>query len=173
MNRLKPHRDFEPSGYSLCERDRPGAYRIRVRLDGDTSERGGQFRDPQKVSWWNRSLVEEIARVVKLESLWYHAGKRFQSALQLTDQRTRCRWTVRGPSPQVAERTRERTLGTREKDCKRPLDLSVGAALVLDQSAVGPIRIYLRLGRAETPNPPIGCRGTHTTAACRVSKCRR
>src|ERR1700682_2363292 len=104
MNSLESDSDFESSGDLACERDRLGPNGVGVRLDGDSSELRRQRRNPDKILRWDGSLVEEIARVVKLESIRNRVVEPLKHALQLRGQRTGWCWTVDRPSPQVAER---------------------------------------------------------------------
>ena len=86
MNRLESDSDFETSGDLSRERKRAGANGVGVRLDGDSRERRGQSRDSGKILRRNRSLIEEIAGVVDLESIRHRTIKRLKNGLQLIGQ---------------------------------------------------------------------------------------
>ena len=146
MNRLESHRDFEPPR-DLAARTRASCGPIVLACDSTVTAANdaASARNSGTILRRHGPLVEEVARVVELESI-RRPDRRAPGGRRSScrGQRTRRRWTIDRPSPQIAERARERTLGAGEKDRERPLDRSVRPALFLEQGAVRRVRIYVR-----------------------------
>ena len=68
MNRFETHGDFEPAGKQRSKFERHRADRTRVRFHGDRGERARQLRQAWKILLRHRPPIEEVARVVKLQS---------------------------------------------------------------------------------------------------------
>src|SRR5690349_4144503 len=172
MNRLESHCDLELTRNHSRELHGRWTDGARMGLHSHAKKRLSQFRDLRQILQWHRAAVEEVARVVQLEAVrqWL---RRVEHITQLRDERTRRRWAINCPSPQIAERTCVRTFRACEKHGKGTVCSPVGAPLLLHERPVRLPRVNGRLSRPETPNPPVGGQANHTVAGCSVSKCRR
>ena len=169
MDRLQSHGDLESTGDLLCKFDDPRPDGARVRLYRDRLERARHRCNAHRIVRRNSSDIEEVARVVELESIGRRRRHHGERALHLAGQRTGWRRPVDGILPQVAERAGERTLRASGEKRQRLLSVPIRAALLLDERPVRHKRIAVQLRWTETPDPCV-VRGDRHTAVCSVSK---
>src|SRR6185436_2596377 len=106
----------EPSRNPSRELDDPGSNSIGVRFDRDSGKLGDERRDSRPVFLRNRPLVEEIARVVKLDPIRPRTVQSFDDLAKLSGQRPGRRRTIDRPPPQIAERTCVSNIAASEKN---------------------------------------------------------
>src|SRR4029078_5367471 len=136
MNGLQSHCHLEPSRNPRSELQGLRAHRAGVRFDGDSAEWLRYSRYSLEILSWNRVRIKKIAGVIKLEPLNTRNADRAQYVVELAGECSGRRWSIEGAPPQIAERTRERTLGAGQKHGERFFHHITGAALLLSHMTV-------------------------------------
>jgi hypothetical protein len=83
MNRLQSYSYLESSGNLLRKLERGGPDRVRMGLHGNSSERRCERSNSPKVGQRDGAPIEEIARVVKLDSLALNIAESRENGLDL------------------------------------------------------------------------------------------
>ena len=104
----------------------------------------------------NCSTIKEVAGVVQLQPIRQRPIDGGQHLFQLPDECAGWRRAIDRPSPEIAERACEGTLGAGEEGGQRPLDvLLVRPALLLDEPTVRGEGIDFRLRWPQAANASI------------------